>query len=249
MTDKPTTGDPTPLRAALDEYGAAMREFKYAKGERRRRAASTRWDQAKAKLDIALDAEREARPVPTCGLCWKPFSDESVTCSAWGHARPVPAGDEREERWRAALERFIHAQTCRASKHKPGTRPDCRTPVAAAMALLDVAGVALTPVPAGDERERLAALLHEMGDACAPFTTIHPVAMHNSQAAALLLMGVSLSPGEDRLREAAQAAVEHRDGAHGVTTFSCGLRFEDHLDDLRLLLTPTPKPDPTEDAS
>jgi len=34
--------------------------------------------------------------------------------------------------------------------------------------------------------ERLADALHAMGDACGPFTDDHPVAMHNSQAAAIL---------------------------------------------------------------
>ena len=34
------------------------------------------------------------------------------------------------------------------------------------------------------------------------------------------------------LREAAQAVVEHRSADHGITVYSCGLRFDDHIEAL-----------------
>jgi hypothetical protein len=48
----------------------------------------------------------------------------------------------------------------------------------------------------------LAEALHAMGDACGPFTSDHPVAMHNSQAAAILA----------RLAEGSVASPEPSDG-------------------------------------
>jgi len=45
----------------------------------------------------------------------------------------------RVEHFRAVVERTIHAQTCRARTHRPGTHTQCRFPTAEALRLLEEA--------------------------------------------------------------------------------------------------------------
>jgi hypothetical protein len=45
----------------------------------------------------------------------------------------------------------------------------------------------------------------------------------------------------DRLREAAEAVVEHRAGRHGIVHTWCGIEFDSHIDTLRAALADSPR--------
>jgi hypothetical protein len=88
---------------------------------------------------------------------------------------PSERDPERVERFRAVVERTIHAQTCRAQAHKPGTQTQCRFPTAEAERFLDEAEAALPNREAAPEglndayRERnavVAALIRTNGWPC-----------------------------------------------------------------------------------
>jgi hypothetical protein len=81
-------------------------------------------------------------------------------------------------------------------------------------------------------REELAAALHEVGaEFDDPFTPDHPMAMHNSQAAAIFAALPPESPDSEALRAAAQDLLDFYDGGG----FRAGFP-EDHFTRLRAAL-------------